>query len=92
MGIKLSDDEKDTIKAILETDDDADLDLNDIPSFGDRISNTKENLNTLLVQLITGLIGDTESRADRKIIPNNKKHNPRRGVAGQLERLLNELK
>ena len=74
MGIKLSDDEKDTIKAILATDDDADLDLNDIPSFGDRLGSAKESLTTLVCQLITGLIGDTESRADRKIILNNKKH------------------
>ena len=69
MGIKLSDDEKDTIKAILETDDDADLDLNDIPSFGDRLGSAKESLTTLVGQLITGLIGDTESRADRKKAP-----------------------
>ncbi len=69
MGIKLSDDEKDTIKAILETDDDADLDLNDIPTFGERLGNAKESLKTFLGQLITGLIGDTQSRADRKKAP-----------------------
>lgn len=69
MGIKLSDDETDTLKSILETDDDADLELNDIPSFGERLGNAKENLKTTISQLITGLIGDTESRADRKKAP-----------------------
>lgn len=69
LGRKLDKKDIDSLKAILGTDKDSDIELNDIPTLKQRSVEFKDWLAKSIGQLIQGFVGDTQSKAERKKAP-----------------------